>query len=386
MKRLLRNFSSIALMLITVSSARAQCTGIVNPSGTGGNSATVGSALWINPNSIGAADGNNATVAALVSLLSIITTTSDYLTFTNLGFSVPPANTICGVTVSVKRSTGALLALGSSAVTDNSIRLFVGGAPAGNDKANTSTSWPTTAAVASYGGNSDLWGTTITPLNVNTTGFGVGISANLVAQILSVAFSAQVDQVIVTVYSGSGVPLPITLQSFTARSTTEGTVLAWTAASDNITAGSSFDIQRSTDGRTWTTLTTISAQPGATDYTYTDASPITGAGAGSVTGLNISYRLRLTDAGGSITYSPVQTISKQTVSNIRCYPNPFTNTINITSPHPIGQVILKDLQGKVIRAKDLGNRVTSFQWPASDLPPGIYFIQVNGAPFKIVKN
>jgi len=62
----------------------------------------------------------------------------------------------------------------SGAITDDTIRLNVGGAFTGDDKAiSTVFSGEETRT---YGGATDLWGTTPTATQINDAGFGVGIS------------------------------------------------------------------------------------------------------------------------------------------------------------------------------------------------------------------
>jgi hypothetical protein len=218
--------------------------------------------------------------------------------------------------VTINRRNFTLLTLGSSTTTDNSILLVKGGTRVGTDHAATSVSWPGAAATASYGAPNDMWGTTLTPTDVNASDFGVAISAKLVAQVLSVAFSAQIDEVKVTVYSSSLIVLPIGLQDFTARSSTGGNVLSWTASEDE--GVGRFVIERSADGISWSQRDILTAVPGQQDYSYCDASPLPGTS---------FYRLHLLNANG----------------------------------------------------------VSTAQVPVAGLPAGFYFVQVDGATYKIIK-
>ncbi|MBK6281838.1 MAG: hypothetical protein IPF54_03470 [Draconibacterium sp.] len=52
------------------------------------------------------------------------------------------------------------------------------GVPVGDNKANTTTDWPTSETAFPYGGTSDLWGTTWTPAEINAINFGVSLVAN----------------------------------------------------------------------------------------------------------------------------------------------------------------------------------------------------------------
>jgi len=61
----------------------------------------------------------------------------------------------------------------SGPVTDDTVRLFVGGVPVGDDKALGTTF---TTGVRTYGGVADLWGLTPTPAQINAVNFGIGYS------------------------------------------------------------------------------------------------------------------------------------------------------------------------------------------------------------------
>ncbi|HTI91732.1 MAG TPA: T9SS type A sorting domain-containing protein [Puia sp.] len=368
----------VITLLLCGPRANAQCSGQTNTTTTGANAGAGGTA-WQNPNNVGTSNGNYATVDAVVSALGIITTTTDYLTVTNLGLAIPSTNTICGVVVTINRRNFSLLSLGSSAVTDNSILLVKGGTRVGTDHAAGAVSWPGSSAAASYGGVSDLWGTTLTPADVNAGNFGVAISAKLVAEILSVAFSAQIDQVTVTVYSSAPIVLPIVLEDFTAHSSTGGNVLTWTvSASASAAEGEGrWVVERSSDGSNWSDQDVLTASPGRKDYSYLDTSPLAGTS---------FYRLGLLNVNGSVVYSAVKTITGGAFASIHCYPNPFTDMIHIVSPHPFSKLSLKNLQGQTLWVKEYGDGVSTAQVPAAGLPAGLYFVQVDGAIYKIVKN
>lgn len=55
---------------------------------------------------------------------------------------------------------------------EDTIRLVVAGTPTGTNK-STGASLPTTLQFVSYGGAADLWGTTLTPAQVNASTFGM---------------------------------------------------------------------------------------------------------------------------------------------------------------------------------------------------------------------
>lgn len=97
--------------------------------GAGSNDATVGSTDWTNPGNITADDATNAQVEV---------------------------HTVSGA-------------------AENSVRLFVGGVPVGDDK---STETTVTNADQTIGSSTDLWGLTPTPAQINASDFGFGYSVD----------------------------------------------------------------------------------------------------------------------------------------------------------------------------------------------------------------
>lgn len=93
---------------------------------------------------------------------------SFYLDCLTFGFSIPSAN-IDGITVEIERRD-------KHATTprnrDLLVQLMKGGTPVGTNKASASV-YPNTLTVATYGGASDLWGTTWSASEVNASGFGL---------------------------------------------------------------------------------------------------------------------------------------------------------------------------------------------------------------------
>lgn len=88
--------------------------------------------------------------------------------------SIPTNATILGIEIDIKRREGTT----DVNATDEFVRLYKSGTGfVGDNKADTATEWPTSYAVKSYGGASDLWGTTWTRSQV--LNMGAGISADI---------------------------------------------------------------------------------------------------------------------------------------------------------------------------------------------------------------
>jgi hypothetical protein len=118
-------------------------------------------------------------------------------------------------------------------------------------------------------------------------------------------------------------PLPVQLTAFSAITAPSRSVqLTWTTASEVNNAF--FDIQRASDGQTFTTVGRVaghrnSLQP--LSYSFLDATP--GAGATHY------YRLRQVDLDNSSTFSPVQTVTLEPGTSpvqFTAAPNPTTSS------------------------------------------------------------
>lgn len=195
MKKYLKLFSSITLTLILsvvffhyfLQTAEAVTSG---PNSCGNAQSTGPGVAWTATSSACSSDDNRATVALLVNQ------SSKTLRATGFLFSIPSTSTINGILVEVEKS--ALNAV-SADVYDSIIRLTLGGATAGSNKADTGTSWPDTDAYISYGGATDLWGTTWTPTQISSSTFGVDVVAKIPVDEIDVN-TARVDHIRITIY------------------------------------------------------------------------------------------------------------------------------------------------------------------------------------------
>lgn len=124
------------------------------------------------------------------------TTTSNYLYAQGYGFSVPSNATITGIKVTAYKlvSSGG----GFVDVLDNSIRLLKGGVKTGTDQSLGAT-WVGGSSIKEWGSSTSMWGTSLTPADVNASDFGVAIAVDILGDDMSVT-SAQVDAVQITVY------------------------------------------------------------------------------------------------------------------------------------------------------------------------------------------
>jgi len=88
--------------------------------------------------------------------------------YTGFGFSIPAGATIKGVRAELNKYSTY------STAQDLYIQLVKAGATAGDNKA-TLDYWPQTPTIFYYGTPTDMWGTTLTPADVNAANFGIQV-------------------------------------------------------------------------------------------------------------------------------------------------------------------------------------------------------------------
>jgi hypothetical protein len=124
------------------------------------------------------------------------------LDLTDLNYVLPSTATIQGIKVDVERKASANTS--TNYINDTDVYLLKGGVTSGSDKALTTTKWPTTDGIQSYGSSTDLWGTTWTYSNVDATNFGVRIKVTSHCSGTSCTVTPSIDAVTVTVYYSAG--------------------------------------------------------------------------------------------------------------------------------------------------------------------------------------
>ncbi len=165
---------------------------------------------WANP---GNAATNNGVFATHPSFTGQLT---NYLRWTNFGFSIPGGSVITGIEF-------AVVAKGSGFIDRNIFATKDGSTTVGSnlDGSNTLTG---SLATYTYGGSSNLWGTTWTDSEINASTFGIQCQWSY-AGFPSTNISVDYAQVTITYTTGSGVTVSATALSgaATLTSATEST-------------------------------------------------------------------------------------------------------------------------------------------------------------------
>jgi hypothetical protein len=174
----------------------------------------------------------------------------------------------------------------------------------------------------------------------------------------------------------TGGALPIKLSSFSVNSEGTKARLQWSTESEQ--NNDRFDVQRSANGRTWETITTVKGKgttSSTTNYSAYDNKPLTGTN---------YYRLTQYDLNGKSTSSDVKALKFGTGKTIvSVSPNPARSGINFKLENEGAknvQAILSDANGKIIYQQTFkevqANALNKLnvQQPAA----GIYILKIKG--------
>ena len=129
-----------------------------------------GNEAWINVDRILNRTGPSA--AASSSCFMLASASSDILRGENFGFSIP--SDPVGIEVIVVKAT-SIAADGN--VIDNIIDLHISGTVQGTGK-SVATPWTSAYTTVTYGGPTDLWGTSLTATQINASTFGAQLVAD----------------------------------------------------------------------------------------------------------------------------------------------------------------------------------------------------------------
>lgn len=169
---------------------------------------------------------------------------------------------------------------------------------------------------------------------------------------------------------GSAAPLPVVLTSFSGSVVPEGCLatLTWqTAAERNSYA---YEVQASADGQAFAPLGTVPSKNRAAGAAYSyRVGPLAGPQ---------YFRLRLLDADGLATYSPVVALAPACAAGpLLVAPNPVRDQATVSGlPPGRSQLLLYNASGQcVVRATGEGSATLHL----GALPPGVYLLRVLSA-------
>jgi len=174
-----------------------------NYPGTMADESGIGTIAWASPDYAKTNNGTDTSFDA-----GSLTRTSHYLKATNFGFTIPSGATINGVSVSVETWTSNYG--WDKYCRTSTIKLVKGGTISGSNQGN-ATDWTDSfpGTVLTYGGASELWGLTLTDTDINSSTFGVALSATIENTTGKATMIAYVDYISITITyteGAAGVP------------------------------------------------------------------------------------------------------------------------------------------------------------------------------------
>ncbi|RYZ55041.1 MAG: T9SS type A sorting domain-containing protein, partial [Sphingobacteriales bacterium] len=139
-------------------------------------------------------------------------------------------------------------------------------------------------------------------------------------------------------------PLDIKLLDITASNAGTYNLIRWSTADED--EGNLFEVQRSTDGRQFSSIGTVIGRKDSMHYSFKDIAPVTGAN---------YYRIKTTESNQKISYSRVVqvTIRNDQDFSLEIIPNPAKNFIIIQTngyQNPGAKITITDITGKVLRS------------------------------------
>jgi hypothetical protein len=178
----------------------------------------------------------------------------------------------------------------------------------------------------------------------------------------------------------SQAPLPVTFIGFTARKTTGGTELTWkVGGEENVNR---YEVERSTDGRNFTTVGSIVSSKHDT-YTYVDPTASS----------TVYYRIKNVDNDGKYKYSSVARITNGKLEIVlKAFPQPVMSMLTVQ--HPVvkqsGLITVSTADGRIVKTirPSAGSMQTGVDM--SLFQKGLYMVRFddgdgNAETMKIVK-
>jgi hypothetical protein len=175
-------------------------------------------------------------------------------------------------------------------------------------------------------------------------------------------------------------PLPVTFIGFDAKKTSAGVQLTWKiAGEENVNR---YEVERSTDGRNFTKVASITRN-GKDTYTYLDAT----------TNSTIYYRIKNVDNDGKYKYSTIARIANGKSSIVlKAFPQPVENQLTIQ--HPVikgnGLISVSTADGRVVKSIKPATGSMQTYIDMNSLQKGMYMIRFdagdgNAETMKVVK-
>jgi Secretion system C-terminal sorting domain len=164
--------------------------------------------------------------------------------------------------------------------------------------------------------------------------------------------------------------LPVELLSFKGTPQYKTSFLTWeTAVEQNL---AHFDIESSSDGKTFSKIGNQKAKGQGSTYNFTDEGPLS---------ITTYYRLKMVENDGSFSYSNIISVAFGKDLTVKAFPNPVQNelSIDVISESKQLEIEVIDVLGRSIYQKNESNTEESKLLTINTLDwlSGIYFLKVS---------
>ncbi len=163
-----------------------------------------------------------------------------------------------------------------------------------------------------------------------------------------------------------GSPLTIQLNRITALNESGVNRIDWSTLSEN--RGDYFELERSADGNSFTSIYATEARGIASVYSYHDRAPFIGSN---------YYRLKMTDASGNIVFSNTVNayVRGANAPAVAVYPNPVQNILTVAvygTGNNDATLTITDMAGKVVKKIQVLHTKTEIE--LGNMASGIYLL------------
>ncbi|MCF0058162.1 Ig-like domain-containing protein [Dyadobacter sp. CY356] len=163
------------------------------------------------------------------------------------------------------------------------------------------------------------------------------------------------------------VPLPVTLIGFDAVKEGSTSLLTWITSTEM--NSDYFEIERSTDAKTWVNLGIVNAAGNSntkSNYSFVDSIP--------ESGLNY-YRLKMIDLDGTFAYSRIESVNFPEFSWAKLYPNPVNDVLQVVvNNRRVRKIRLIDSYGRVMYEGHVSSALLRVDMKS--YAPGTYLIHL----------
>ena len=164
--------------------------------------------------------------------------------------------------------------------------------------------------------------------------------------------------------------LPVTLLNFSGKTAESYAVLDWSTTAE--TNSSYFEVQRSTDGKSWNAIGNVLALGESNNlhkYHFKDLSPLNGESL---------YRLKMVDLDQTYAYSRIVSIKMEAGYTLSVFPNPAVNVVKIavSDASNVLKVQVYSLIGKLVQ-EFISPKQGEIN--VQSLPAGVYLLKITTA-------